>query len=219
MARFERVLAAEFAGTAALMTVTALAESFTASMDLRPAAQRWLVSVIIAIVVCGLMRALRRFNADHLNPVATIAGGISGDFSASELLPAVGIVLLLQAGGALTGAWLADLVVVQPNFVTAPLIGTGSLVSEMVAGGGVALLVALAPQAGRAVAVGVFTGLLFWFADTAGLGNPAVALGRAIVDGPYHLPPEQAAVAALAQLAGAAVAVVFALALRAGRRT
>jgi glycerol uptake facilitator-like aquaporin len=212
-------LTAEFGGTAALMAAAALAETFITAADMSPQAQRWLVSVIIAIVVWALMRALRRVNGDHLNPIATVAGGIAGDFSASEFFPAVAIVLLLQAGGALVGGWLVSIVVARPSLMSAPSLGSGSVVSEMVAGGGVALLVALAPATRRAVLVGIFSGLLFWFTDTSGLGNPAVAFGRVIVDGPYHLLPEQAAMAAGAQLAGAAIAVVVALALRATRRT
>lgn len=225
MRRFEQTLGAELAGTAALVAIAALAEAEAEAFCTRPdspqtLAQRSIVAVIVALATWALMTGLRRFGGDHLNPIVAVAGALEGDFLASEFLPAIAFILLVQAGGALGGAWLSNAITspiaVPPS--TATVVGVGNLLFEAIAGAGIALIAFLSPPARRPMTIGLYAGLMFALAEAHGFGNPAIAFGRIVVDGAYHLSVEQAGVVIAAQAVGAAAALAAGLSVRVWKR-
>jgi hypothetical protein len=212
VAQFERALAAEFIGTGSLMGALVIASMIASSVAPgHPAAQLLVISSTTAIVLGLLMRTARKFGGGFLSPIAFIAMGLR-DRPRHELIPATALFLLVQVAGAICGAWLIGVVFAAVGLETIESTrrASTSYVSEAVAGASVAAVLFLAPGQRRVLLVSLFSGLLYWFTDSAGFGNPAVTLARAIAPASYDMQRTSAGLCAAVQVL-AAVAMLAVL--------
>lgn len=210
MARFDRALAAEFAGTAALMAglvaVSALAPSIAPD---RPATQLLVVSTATGFLLVALMQWSKTFGGGFLNPIVSFAVEVH-ERPRYEWMPAAALFLLVQFAGGICGAWLADAALASAGVpVATPNPPISGNLAEAVAGGSIALVAYLAPVRKRIVLLSAFSGLLYWFTDSVGFGNPAVTISRAVATVAFGLDGTAAAVRALAQVVGALVMITL----------
>lgn len=145
----------------------------------------------------------------HFNPAVSIAFGLRGE------LPwqVVGLYTACQIAGGIIGTLLAhgmfDLPLFQ--FSTHVRSGTGQWLAEVIAAFGLLLTifgcVARTPAA-MPYAVGFYITAAYWFTASTSFANPAVTVARALTDTFAGIAPAGVPAFILAQLAGAAVAVV-----------
>ena len=210
MARFDRALAAEFAGTGALMAgliaVSALAPSIAPD---RPATQLLVVSVVTGFILVALMLWAKTFGGGFLNPIISFAVEVR-ERPRYEWLPAAALFLLVQVAGAICGAWLADVALASAGVTAAaPTPNISGYLAEAIAGASIALVAFLAPARKRIVLLSAFSTLLYWFTDSVGFGNPAVTIARAVASVAFGLDGTSAAMRALAQVGGALLVVTL----------
>jgi len=143
----------------------------------------------------------------HFNPAVSLVMAARGELSRGLLLPYIAAQLL----GAMLGAWLAhamfDLSILQ--FSAKVRSGTGQWIAEAVATFGLLLVILRAP-AGRASAmVAAYIGAAYWFTASTSFANPAAVFGRMFSDSFAGIAPASAPGFVLAELVGAALAVVM----------
>ena len=108
------------------------------------------------------------------------------------------------------GAWLAhamfDMTILQ--FSTKLRSGTGQWIAEGVATFGLLLVILRAPSARVAAMVSAYIGAAYWFTASTSFANPAAVFGRMFSDSFAGIAPGSAPGFVVAELVGAAVAVV-----------
>lgn len=172
MARFDRALAAESAGTAALMAglVAASALAPAVAPD-QPATHLFVVSVATGLLLVTLMRLTETSGGGFLNPVVSFAVEVR-ERPRYEWMPAAALFLLAQVAGAIHRAWPADAALASAGVAaTTPTPHISGYPAEAVAGGSIALVAFLAPVGKRAALLGAFSALSYWFTDSAGFGT------------------------------------------------
>ncbi|MGM9482277.1 aquaporin [Roseateles sp. NT4] len=142
----------------------------------------------------------------HFNPAVSAVMAWRGELPAGALLPYVAVQLV----GAMLGAWLVhamfDMTLLQ--FSTKTRTGNGQWIAEGVASFGLLLVILRAP-AGRASAmVAAYIGAAYWFTASTSFANPAAVFGRMFSDSFAGISPASAPGFVLAELAGAALAVL-----------
>ena len=149
----------------------------------------------------------------HFNPAVSLVMTFRGALPVSLLASYIVAQLL---GGAL-GAWLAhamfDMTILQ--FSTKVRSGTGQWIAEGVATFGLVLVILCAPAARVAAMVACYIGAAYWFTASTSFANPAAALGRMLSDSFAGIAPSSVPGFVVAELAGAAVAVLVDRAFRA----
>lgn len=160
-----------------------------------------------------MIRVAHRSGGGFLSPIAFIAMRLR-DQPLHELVPATALFLLVQVAGAICGARLMGVVfaAVGLEAIESTRRASTSYVSEAIAGASVAAVLFLAPAQRRVLLVSLFSGLLYWFTDSAGFGNPAVTLARAFAPVSYDLDGASAGLRAVVQTLGA-LAMLAVLAL------
>jgi glycerol uptake facilitator-like aquaporin len=155
----------------------------------------------------------------HFNPAVSLAMALRGELPRGLLTPYV----LAQLLGAMLGAWLAhgmfDLAVLQ--FSTKVRAGSGQWIAEAVATFGLLLVILRAPAGRVAAMVAAYIGAAYWFTASTSFANPAAAFGRMFSDSFAGIAPSSVPGFVLAQLLGAALALLADRLLRtapAGRR-
>lgn len=142
----------------------------------------------------------------HFNPAVSVVMAWRGELPASVLLPYVAAQLI----GAMLGAWLAhamfDLTILQ--FSTKLRAGTGQWIAEGVATFGLLLVVLRAPSSRAAAMVAAFIGAAYWFTASTSFANPAAVFGRMFSDSFAGIAPVSAPGFVVAELLGAALAVL-----------
>jgi glycerol uptake facilitator-like aquaporin len=181
-----RRLAAEFLGTALL--VTAVAGSGIMATRLSPTdvgLQLLENSTAIVFALTVLILIFSPISGGHFNPLVSIAdwwlGGRHGDEGLSGT--DVGAYAVTQIVGAIGGALLANEMFAVPFALsTKHRSDAHPWLSETVATAGLLLLVFALARTGRAViaapAVGAYIGAACWFTSSASFANPAVTIGR-----------------------------------------
>ena len=164
------------------------------------------------------------------NALATVGGlyvliEVFGPISGAHFNPAVSIVmagrkampwiLLLpyiaaQFAGAMLGAWLVhamfDMNLIQLS--TKLRSGTGQWLAEAVATFGLLLVILRAPAARVAAMVACYIGAAYWFTASTSFANPAAAFGRMWSDSFAGIAPSSVPGFVVAELAGAALAML-----------
>ncbi len=164
------------------------------------------------------------------NALATVGGlyvliEVFGPISGAHFNPAVSIVmagrkampwiLLLpyiaaQFAGAMLGAWLVhamfDMNLIQLS--TKLRSGTGQWLAEAVATFGLLLVILRAPAARVATMVACYIGAAYWFTASTSFANPAAAFGRMWSDSFAGIAPSSVPGFVVAELAGAALAML-----------
>ncbi|MGR4870995.1 aquaporin [Variovorax sp. LARHSF232] len=142
----------------------------------------------------------------HFNPAVSLAMAIRGELPRS-LLPSY---VLAQLLGAMLGAWLAhamfDLAILQ--FSGKTRTGTGQWIAEAVATFGLLLVILRAPPGRVAAMVAAYIGAAYWFTASTSFANPAAAFGRMFSDSFAGIAPSSVPGFVLAQLLGAALALL-----------
>jgi glycerol uptake facilitator-like aquaporin len=141
----------------------------------------------------------------HFNPAVSAVMAARGDLARALFLPYV----VVQLGGAVLGAGLAhamfDVDLVQ--FSTKPRGGSGQWIAEVVATGGLLLVILRAPPARVAAMVACYIGAAYWFTASTSFANPAAAFGRMFSDSFAGIAPASVPGFIGAQLVGAALGV------------
>jgi glycerol uptake facilitator-like aquaporin len=142
----------------------------------------------------------------HFNPAVSLVMAARGELPRRLLLPYVGAQLL----GALLGAWLAHAMFDMAwwQLSTHVRTGPGQWIAEAVATFGLLLVILRAP-AGRASAmVAAYIGAAYWFTASTSFANPAAVFGRLFSDSFAGIAPRSAPAFVVAELAGAALALL-----------
>jgi glycerol uptake facilitator-like aquaporin len=147
----------------------------------------------------------------HFNPAVTLAFALRGELP----WPLAVLYLAAQIAGAVAGVWVAHLMFELPvwQFSTHVRAGPGQWLAEAVATFGLLLTifgcVARAPGA-VAYAVGLYITAAYWFTASTSFANPAVTIARALSDTFAGIAPAGVMAFIIAQLFGAALAMVLA---------
>ncbi|UUU37214.1 aquaporin family protein [Streptomyces sp. CA-210063] len=217
--------AAEFVGTAALVTVV-VGSGMQATGLTRDVGVQLLANSLATVFGLGvLIVLLGPVSGAHFNPVVTLAewwtgrrhgreegAGVTGR-EAAAYVPA-------QIVGAIAGAVLADAMFGEPlvKWSTHERSAGHLLLAEVVATAGLVLLIFGLARTDRLrfapVAVASYIGAAYWFTSSTSFANPAVTVGRAFTDTFAGIAPGSVAGFVGAQLVGAVVglglvAVIF----------
>lgn len=147
----------------------------------------------------------------HFNPAVTLVFGLSREISPLH----GGLYVAAQVIGAFIGVWAAhlmfDMAVIQESVRTRT--GAAQWFSEGVATFGLVLTILgcirYRPKS-MAIAVGLYITAAYWFTASTSFANPAVTIGRAFTDSFSGIRPDDMPAFIVAQLLGAAVAVLLA---------
>ena len=145
----------------------------------------------------------------HFNPAVTLAMAITGRMRKALALPYIAV----QFAGAIVGVLLAhamfDLSMLQ--FSTKLRWSPGQWIAEATATFGLLTVIFGGLRYNSAAipaAVGLYITAAYWFTASTSFANPAVTIARALTDTFAGIAPGSVAPFIIAQLAGAAVAVV-----------
>jgi glycerol uptake facilitator-like aquaporin len=203
-----RKLLAELLGTALLLTIVIGSGIMAERLSGGNVAIALLGNT--AATVCGLyilIEVLGPISGAHFNPAVSAVMAFRRELSWSELVSYIAAQLL----GAMLGAWLAhlmfDMTVLQ--FSTHVRSGPGQWVGELVATAGLLLVILRAPAGLASSMVAAYIGAAYWFTSSTSFANPAAAFGRMFSDSFAGIAPSSVPGFVLAELVGAALAVVL----------
>ena len=211
MPDMRRRLAAEFVGTAFLLATVIgsgiMAETLSPDnmgVALLGNAMATGAILVVLILVYGPV------SGAHFNPAVTLAFVMRGDIARGR----AAAYILVQVAGALTGAVVAHVMFDRPPLFASSheRSGVGQWVGEMVAT--FSLLAAILgclrwrPEA-TAYAVGLAIAAGYWYTSSTSFANPAVTIARSLTDTFSGIVPAHAPAFVAAQIAGAALAVLF----------
>jgi len=166
-------------------------------------------SVATGAALVALILAFGPISGAHFNPAVTLAAAIDGGFAWREV-PAY---VASQVVGAFAGVAAAHVMFGLPLFFASHHVrsGPGLWCGELVATFGL-LLTIWGCSRGRSssvpFAVGAYIAAAYWFTSSTSFANPAVTLARAASDTFAGIRPGDAPGFIMAQLAGAALAVL-----------
>jgi glycerol uptake facilitator-like aquaporin len=202
---------AEFLGSAGLVTV--VLGSGIAAQRLSPddvGLQLLENAVATGAGLVALILAFGPVSGGHVNPVVTLADRFFGGVSNRQ----VAVYLPAQLVGGVVGAILANLMFGLPavSVSTTDRSGGGLWLSEGLATFGLVVLIFALVRAGRAAlapfAVGAYITAAYWWSSSTSFANPMIDLARTLSDTFAGIAPASVPMFLLAQLAGAALAVV-----------
>jgi arsenate reductase len=163
-----------------------------------------------AAAIVAIIHAVGPVSGAHLNPVVTLVDRAFGGVSTTDATAYIGAQV---AGGAL-GAVVANAMFSLPALeLSTQTRSSGALWgSEVVATFGLLLVVFGVVRSGRTsvapFAVGAYIGGAYFFTSSTSFANPAVTMGRTLSDSFAGIAPGSVPAFVLAQLVGAALAVV-----------
>ena len=175
-------------------------------------------SLATGLALTALIVAFGPRSGAHFNPLITLALVFRADFPRGQ----VGPYLLAQFAGAMVGVLAAHLMFDLPliQLSTTARTGIGQWFSEALATFGLVLVVLSCDRArpwSAPVAVGSYIAAAYWFTSSTSFANPAVTLARGFTDTFAGIDPSHIAPFAMAQLTGAALALLVDRNLGAGR--
>jgi arsenate reductase len=203
---------AEFVGTALLVAV--VVGSGIAAQRLSPddvGLQLLENAAATAGGLVAILLALGPVSGAHLNPLVSIADAVFGGIAWRDLAGYVPA----QVTGGVAGAILANLMFELPavEWATKARSGHGVWLGEAVATFGLVLVVFGVVRSRRVAAapfaVAAYIGAAYFFTSSTSFANPAVTIGRAFSDSFAGIEPGSVPGFVVAQVAGAAVAVVL----------
>jgi len=212
-----RRLAAELLGTGLL--VTAVVGSGIMATRLSPGdvgLQLLENSTATAFALGALILVFGPVSGAHFNPVVSAADWLLGRREGTGLrrTELAGYVVA-QTIGAIGGAVLANAMyaLAPVSWSTHHRTGGHLWLGEVVATGGLILLVFALARSGRAAvapaAVGAYIGAAYWFTSSTSFANPAVTVGRMFSDTFTGIAPASVPGFLIAQLVGTAVAIAL----------
>ncbi|MEM9591086.1 MAG: MIP/aquaporin family protein [Pseudomonadota bacterium] len=146
----------------------------------------------------------------HFNPAVSFAMLLRGSLPGREVLPYVSV----QIAGGCLGAIAAHLMFgLEPVQISETArTGFGQWLGEFIATFGLVATILGCVRfnvAAIPAAVGLYITSAYWFTSSTSFANPAVTIARAITDTFSGIAPANVAIFIVAQLVGAAVAVVL----------
>jgi len=211
-----RRLLAEALGTALLVAV--VIGSGIAASQLSPGdvgLQLFENAAATAAGLVALILALGPVSGAHFNPVVTLADRAFGGLTGAEAVAYIGAQFV---GGAI-GAMVANVMFSHPVVeLSTHTRSSGALwSSEVVATFGLLLVIFGVVRSGRSAAapfaVGAYIGGAYFFTSSTSFANPAVTVARTLSDTFAGIAPGSVGAFVVAQLVGAALAVVAVRAL------
>ena len=153
-----------------------------------------------------LIEVFAPLSGAHFNPAVSLVMAMRGELPRARVLPYIAAQLI----GAMLGAWLVhvmfDMTVLQLS--TRVRTGGGQWVAEAVATFGLLLVILRAPPGRVAAMVAAYIGAAYWFTASTSFANPAAVFGRMFSDSFAGIAPASAPAFVLAELAGAASALI-----------
>jgi glycerol uptake facilitator-like aquaporin len=219
-AQVGRRLLAEFTGTGLLVAVV-VGSGIAVTRLTGDGALRLLVnSLATALGLAVLILIFAPAGGAQFNPVVTGADWIlsrrtTRRYSAAEAAVVIGC----QIAGGAGGAMLADAMFATPVLVlsTHHRAGAPLLLSEVVATGGLLLLINGLARSGRsghaAWSVGAWIGAAYWFTASTSFANPAVTIARTLTSTYAGIAVASVPAFIAAQLVGGAAGTCLAVAL------
>ena len=203
-----RKLLAELLGTALLLTIVIGSGIMAERLSGGNVAIALLGNT--AATVCGLyilIEVLGPISGAHFNPAVSAVMAFRRELSWSELVSDIPAQLL----GAMRGAWLAHLMFEMTvlQFSSHVRTGLGQWVGELVATAGLLLVILRAPAGQASSMVAAYIGAAYWLTSSTSFANPAAAFGRMFSDSFAGIAPSSVPGFMLAELVGAALAVVL----------
>jgi len=143
----------------------------------------------------------------HFNPAVSLVMAWRGALPRNLLLAYV----VAQLLGAMLGAWLTHAMfeVSILQFSTKARTGSGQWLAEGVATCGLLLVILRAPATRVSAMVACYIGAAYWFTASTSFANPAAAFGRMFSDSFAGIAPGHVSAFVLAELGGAAAAVLL----------
>ena len=203
-------LLAEFLGTAMIVAGVIGAGFMTASLDSGYPLGLTMIAATVAAVLFVAISILGPISGAHFNPAVTIAFLVRRGIAPS----AAGGYIVSQIAGATSGAVIANLMFGSSWIEVSEIarFSTATFLGEIVATWGLVLLILLLVNFERtqlvaaSVAAWIFAGHIF--TSSTSFANPAVTVGRIFSEAPSAISPDSALWFVLAQLVGAAIALI-----------
>ncbi len=211
MTDLTRRLAAEFVGTAFLLAAVVgsgiMAE--TLSPD-NPGVALLGNAIATGAILAVLILVYGPVSGAHFNPAVTVAFALRREIAPRD----AGLYIAVQIAGAFAGVMTAHIMFEQPLLFasTHARTGAGQWTGEAVAT--FSLLAAILgclrwrPEA-VPYAVGLAIAAGYWYTSSTSFANPAVTIARGFTDTFSGIAPAHAPAFIAAQIAGAALAVLF----------
>lgn len=157
-----------------------------------------------------LITALGPISGAHFNPAVSAVFALKRELPPGEL----GAYVLAQVAGGIAGVLIAHGMFDETLFQlsTKARSGPAQWLSEAVAAFGLVLTILLVLRANPALvatSVGLYITAAYWFTASTSFANPAVTIARALSDTFAGIRPTDAAPFILAQLVGAAAAMLL----------
>lgn len=165
-----------------------------------------------AATAAGLFAIILMFgpvSGAHFNPVVSLLDAALGGLERRTAAAYAGV----QVAGCVTGVVLANAMfsLAVVSISTTHRASGGHLLGELVATGGLLLLIFALARSGRAstapAAVGAYIGAAYWFTSSTSFANPAITVGRMFSDTFAGIAPAAVPAFVVAQLVGAAIAL------------
>ncbi|MEO7427941.1 MAG: MIP/aquaporin family protein [Acidimicrobiales bacterium] len=169
-------------------------------------------SVATALALAALIVAFGPVSGAHFNPAVTLAELASHKLESRMAARYLGA----QIAGGCAGAVIANLMYELPavELATHDRLSPATFLAEVVATFGLLTVIFGAARSGRFMAVPVavagYIGAAYWFTSSTSFANPAVTVARTLSDTFAGIRPASAPGFIVAQLLGAALAVLVA---------
>ncbi len=161
-------------------------------------------------ILVVLILVLGPISGAHLNPAVSLVFAALRELTVAQLT----LYVAAQILGGVAGALLAHAMFAEPLLQTSTHVraGPAQWLSEVVATFGLVgtiLGVARSQPNAVAYAVGLYIAGAYWFTASTSFANPAVTVARSLTNSFAGIAPTSVAGFVLAQLAGAALALLF----------
>lgn len=202
-----RKLLAEYLGTTLLVAIVVGSGIMATDLTQDVGLQLLINTIATVFGLAVLILILAPISGAHFNPVVTLIDLIQGKSSFIQFLQYA----VVQIGGAITGAFLANAMFDQAIIQTATKLRSGSnlYLAEIVATAGLILVInLLVNQKNLTVipaAVAAWIGSAYFFTSSTSFANPAVTIGRTFSDSFAGIAPECAPQFIAGQILGAII--------------
>lgn len=171
-------------------------------------------SISVGATLYVLITMLGPISGAHFNPAVTLVFAIRKDVAASLAL----LYVIAQITGGMSGVWLTHLMFEMDilQYSSKARTGMGQFSGELIATFGLVftILATLKTRTSAVpAAVGLYITAAIWFTSSTSLANPAVTIARSLSESFTGIRPEDMVLFICAQLVGAALASLIALAL------
>jgi arsenate reductase len=210
---------AEFLGTGLLVAVVVGSGAAAQQLSRDVGLQLLENALVTAAGLAVLILMFGPISGAHFNPLVSIADWLLGRRRTGIATGDLVVYVVVQVAGAIAGAALANEMFAKgvAHWSHHRRSGGHLWLGEVVATAGLLLLIIALSRTRRTSqapwAVGAYIGAAYWFTSSTSFANPAVTVGRAFTDTFAGIAPRSVPGFVVAQIAGAAIGVLLAVAL------